>query len=331
MINNDTTISSNAVTFWFQAEKGVDNNTAFFLFWPYSIGKFFASILPNNERYQYECSFDGQPFEDCNSPKPYGDLITEVHHNFQVRTKGILGNTQEPATSFKFISLTASVVKGIIEYNGEPIVNANIKVGKLNDIKLRQTDSVGGFLFRDIRQGHHEVEIDAIIDNISQRYNDTIYIPRASEWKELNLILEKINSAIFISSKTVQAVTKNNFNQDEINPNFRNTTSSPEKDISIEIQSQNISKSKNEKLFKTKLSINASQSILDTIDNVSYYLHPTFKPSIINSTNRNENFSINLNNWGVFTINAKVFFNDNTTRDIELPIEKWLEVLRKDE
>jgi transcription initiation factor IIF auxiliary subunit len=73
--------------------------------------------------------------------------------------------------------------------------------------------------------------------------------------------------------------------------------------------------------------INGSDSELKQIKNVSYYLHPTFKPNILNSTNSDNNFTLNITNWGIFTIKAKVFFNNNDVKDLELSNRKWAEIL----
>jgi hypothetical protein len=109
-------VSSHAVTFYFGVTKEIDDDTSFSSFWPSSLDNFISRIIPAYnpyEAYQYECSFDGQPFEDCSSPKPYGDLPTEVMHIFKVRSKGILGNTQDNATTFNFTSVTQAQLKDL--------------------------------------------------------------------------------------------------------------------------------------------------------------------------------------------------------------------------
>ena len=97
-------IPVNAITFYFESKK--TNNT------------FFDSILSNNiqrEENQFQCSIDGQLFEDCLSPKSYGNLNTEQTHAFQVRAKGILGNTQNTPEIFKFTSITSSSLIGFLK------------------------------------------------------------------------------------------------------------------------------------------------------------------------------------------------------------------------
>ena len=329
-------VSSHAVTFYFNVIK--KSNLSF---WDSPLD-YFISVIPNSDPYkgyQYECSFDGQPFEDCSSPKPYGDLPTEVMHIFKVRSKGILGNTADIAKNFTFTSVTSSTVKGFVDNKGEIIKNANITIDNLNN--TGQTNSAGTFLIKNIGQGDHFVNISALVDNKIQDFSDeaSFFIPRGTEWLEKSLSLEKLAdkgnrtiSDIINGSLVKQTIVQNNIDESKRNPKFnptKNETSMNNESISIALESQKISKKENEKLFETKLWINSSDSVLEKIKNVSYYLHPTFKPNILNSTDSDNNFTINLTNWGIFTINAKVFFDNNETRDLELPLAKWREILLK--
>ena len=297
-------VSSHAVTFYFNVIK--KSNLSF---WDSPLD-YFISVIPNSDPYkgyQYECSFDGQPFEDCSSPKPYGDLPTEVMHIFKVRSKGILGNTADIAKNFTFTSVTSSTVKGFVDNKGEIIKNANITIDNLNNTD--QTNSAGTFLIKNIGQGDHFVNISALVDNKIQDFSDeaSFFIPRSTEWLEKSLSLEKLAdkgnrtiSDIINGSLVKQTIVQNNIDESKRNPKFNptiNETSMNNESISIALESQKISKKENEKLFETKLWINSSDSVLEKIKNVSYYLHPTFKPNILNSTDSDNNFTINLTNW----------------------------------
>jgi hypothetical protein len=54
----------------------------------------------------FQCIFDGSPFEECISPKPYANLQTEEGHIFKVRAEGILGNTDKSPATFSFTTVT---------------------------------------------------------------------------------------------------------------------------------------------------------------------------------------------------------------------------------
>ena len=169
------TIPANAVTFYFKAGQAPDNIYRFLL-WNYSLPQYLPKI---DYSYQFECSFDGSSFEDCNSPKPYFNLQTEATHVFKVKTKGILGNTQNDPSTFSFSSITSSIVKGIVEKYGDPIHNAIVNIDEKDDQYnfSQKTDPIGIFLFNEIGQGSHTYTIyeNKTTDPLS--YNEIFFIP----------------------------------------------------------------------------------------------------------------------------------------------------------
>ena len=115
-------------------------------------------------------------------------------------------------------------------------------------------------------------------------------------------------------------------NESKINPLYKqqkNSSSSLEGKVSLQIVSQNISKNDKERLFKTQLWINASHDTLRNISKVEYYLHPTFIPNKLISSTIENNFGINITNWGIFTINAKVFSKDKGVIGLTLTPYEW--------
>ena len=79
----------------------------------------------------------------------------------------------------------------------------------------------------------------------------------------------------------------------------------------------------NTDLFRTMFWINGSNDIIRNITRVIYYLHPTFTPNVVNSTTRENNFSIIITNWGQFDLRARAFFYNNTVAELKLPINDW--------
>jgi transcription initiation factor IIF auxiliary subunit len=73
----------------------------------------------------------------------------------------------------------------------------------------------------------------------------------------------------------------------------------------------------------SKIRLIASENVLSKIENVTYYLHPTFNPNVITSYAEENEFSITFTNWGKFNLKAKVYFDDGTLKDLELPIDRW--------
>ena len=76
----------------------------------------------------------------------------------------------------------------------------------------------------------------------------------------------------------------------------------------------------NAKYF-AKVYINAPKNTLDRVEYVTYYLHRTFNPSVINATSPENNFAISFRGWGTFDLNAHVFLN-NETNPIGLTLDK---------
>jgi transcription initiation factor IIF auxiliary subunit len=49
---------------------------------------------------------------------------------------------------------------------------------------------------------------------------------------------------------------------------------------------------------------------LDTIDHVTYILHPTFHNPVREIRDRSTRFRLDTSGWGTFTIRARVFYKD---------------------
>ena len=311
-------IPVNAITFYFESQK--TNNTFF---------DFILSKVISKQEDQYQCSLDGQLFEDCISPKSYGNLNTEQTHTFQVRAKGTLGNTQNIPEKFQFTSVTSSNILGVLK--NFPITEEKTMKVYLSNYTgtVDETDNKGGFVLQDIRQGVH-----TLIFNNSKTPECTIYttfIPPGDRFKDVGILnyselafeaslCEKREG---VKSPNQSIGNKSEFNPSEDNPLYKETQNNPTKNISIRTNSTKISAS--EDYFKTLICLDGSKNEIRQVDNVSYYLHPTFTLNIIPSSNADTNFTVSINNWGIFDLKAKVFFEDDSIMDINLPIEEWKE------
>jgi hypothetical protein len=307
-------IPVNAITFYFESKK--TTNT------------FFDSILSyiiSKHDNQYQCSIDGQLFEDCISPKSYGNLNTEQTHTFQVRAKGNLGNTQNVPEKFKFTSVTSSNIIGILKNLPNSVKIMKVHISD-NTGSIDETDNKGGFVLEDVRQGVH-----TLIFNSSSTPECTIhttFIPPGDRFKDLGILnySELAVEASLCEKKGVilpnQSIgNKSEFNPSEENPLYKQTQINTTKNISIKTKSTKLSAS--DDYFKTYICINGSKNELKQVNNVRYYLHPTFTPSILNSSNNDTNFTVSINNWGIFNLKAKVFFKDGSIMDTELSSDEW--------
>ena len=68
--------------------------------------------------------------------------------------------------------------------------------------------------------------------------------------------------------------------------------------------------------FFTTISIDAVENILSKIQNVTYYLHPTFNPNNITAYTKENEFGISFTNWGKFNLTQKYFLKMEQSRTL---------------
>lgn len=56
---------------------------------------------------------------------------------------------------------------------------------------------------------------------------------------------------------------------------------------------------------------------LNSIDHVTYILHPTFHEPVREIRDRSTKFRLDTSGWGTFTIHAKVAYNDNREASLQ--------------
>jgi hypothetical protein len=101
------------------------------------------------------------------------------------------------------------------------------------------------------------------------------------------------------------------------------STSSSSLDRSVTLSQISYHKNDPQNPYSSRIWINASKEVLSEIGMVTYYLHPTFNPNVINATTKENNFGISFTNWGFFDLKAKVFFKDGFIVEIQLPKDQW--------
>jgi hypothetical protein len=67
--------------------------------------------------------------------------------------------------------------------------------------------------------------------------------------------------------------------------------------------------------------IEASDEALDAVEQVTWYLHHTFDPSVVTSTERESNFALSRRSWGKFQIRAEV-----KTAHETIALREWLQL-----
>lgn len=290
IVGNNTSIASRSITFTFNA----DNTDAHF-----------------------ECSLDGEPFELCLSPKHYGNLPTDSEHTFQVRAKGILGNPEHTPLKFNVRAFTSAIVSGVVKNaGGDPLPNIKIFISHIGntttDVRNTTTDDIGGFYFEKTEKGAHFLSIAA---NNGTKYIN-FPIPEGAAEKSLDISLNKLPSLDSAGSPNTI------INESEINKQYSKSESTPP--ITYNVTLMQDGKNTGPNSYFAKVWVEAPNETLSKIDNVTYYLHPTFNPSVILGDSSSNKFGISFTGWGVFNLKAKVYFKDDEVRDLELPKDKWI-------
>lgn len=272
---------------------------------------------------RFECSFDGLPFEECLSPKQYTNLQTEESHIFKVRAKGILGNVDKSPDTFSFTTVTSSSVRGIIKNSTINVDKATILLEPKSAGINTTTDNKGKFYFSGIGQGEHKLHVipnyNYTGSTMGPNFSETFFVSPGSQTTErLTLDLNDLTAEI---AAPLKEIAKRE--QDKINPDFIAGNASFANNYNVNLVQLSQPTSKGTNKFQTDLWLNASESTLSKIDNVTYYLHPTFTPDKVTIHTPENKFGLSFTNWGIFLLKSKVYFNDNTTKDLELPPDQW--------
>jgi hypothetical protein len=316
-VNPGSTIPSRAIRFTFNSDGGPNSH---FLYIEYH-------LLPSNISSVFECSFDGLPFEECISPKHYDNLQTEEEHVFKVRARGILGNADNSPATFRFTSVTSSGIEGKLINSSVVVDRARVWVDSKSAGLNTTTDGKGRFFFRAVGEGTHTLHISPNYTNytsprssIGPNFTERFFVPPGAETVEpLSLDLTSLPLEILPPTKEI-----NKTEQNKVNPSFKGEKNTQGKNYIVKIMQQSEPTNVSDR-FHTKVWLNASESTLSKINNVTYYLHPTFTPNVVTIQTPENKFGLNFTNWGKFNLKAKVYFNDSSSsiKDLSLPPERW--------
>jgi pYEATS domain-containing protein involved in immunity len=319
-VNYGDTIASNSITFNFTAVQ------------PPFLG---IRYSPN-----FQCSFDGAPFADCVPPISYGNLPTEVGHSFQVRAKGILGNLEKSPYKFYFTAITSASVEGVIKRNGTmEVADANItldsKFARITEWlahangletttldsnfnpRTATTDSKGRFQFEGLGQGNQYFVVNYTLDKKPELRKDYFFIPAGEQSKEFDFEFQDMSPVAIPSAGKIS-------DPNATNPEYKRTKDPTKPQIyTIDLAQESKLMQQEPDVLSTKIWLNTSDDVLSKIENVTYYLHPTFNPNVITSYTKENKFLVTFTNWGIFNLKAKVHFENGTVNDLELPTNKW--------
>jgi transcription initiation factor IIF auxiliary subunit len=70
--------------------------------------------------------------------------------------------------------------------------------------------------------------------------------------------------------------------------------------------------------YNFTFSIRASPQTMSQIKFVTYYIHPTFNPSVVTRTYAENSFALSFTGWGKIDQRTKVFFKDGQVKDVRV-------------
>jgi hypothetical protein len=234
--------------------------------------------------------------------------------------------------------MTSTLIEGTVKNGTDQQDNVRFIIGSPLHPFFNQTlDGRGHFELEGIGQGNHKVIVYSKSDG--NTYADSFFISvgtiekkkmdfNIGNWSKYSFQSITNNSDPNVNNSAFES--ESNTTQGEIQENFSCTTLEPAKNTSItndnctaRLSQVSIKSGGIQNPYSTSVSVNASAKVLSEIDKVVYYLHPTFKPNVIPVSTKENNFGISFNNWGIFNLNAKVYFKGGPVLDLLLPWDKW--------
>jgi|GEM_PF-3158163 len=103
-------------------------------------------------------------------------------------------------------------------------------------------------------------------------------------------------------------------NPDPVLPSPKITQDRRSDGIKIHQYSKYVGVRNNSQWWNWGVYLAADRATLSNINCVTYYLHPTFKPSSYRTCNNSNNFRMDSNGWGEFNINIKVENKDGSSK-----------------
>lgn len=318
-VNSGDTITSNSITFNFSSSLS-------------NLSIPMLSHIPIEYFPDFECSFDGSPFEDCVSPKSYGNLNTEVGHSFQVRAKGLLGNFDKTPEKFYFTSITSASIEGIIKNNNTAESNAVFVVDSHSHKNNSTTDTMGRFQLEGIGHGKHNF---IVYSGQEGPRKDYFFVPAGIEIMNVKFDVRNMSPVIVnkdFEQKTIDddKIKRKNNKKSNANGNINSNnkkiaTDNALKEINsnVSLAAQNEYSNNSITPFFTSIWLNATEGDLSKIDKVTYYLPSTFEPNMTSVFTKENNFRISLNHDEKFNVKAIAFFKDHSNQTLEIPSNKW--------
>jgi hypothetical protein len=200
-----------------------------------------------------------------------------------------------------FLYPTSATVEGTVQKMDRPLPDVKARV----DDKFEDMTGDGGrFYVEGIPHGLHHIGI--LTQENNMLYCDQFDVPRGVRNYKIEDMI-KVDAVPQAQNIKATSCTSDIYKRDEKQAPYKvdlmyadgQSKTSTNRDVVVWIKS--------------------SPEVLSSVERVTYYLHNTFKPSVI-TRYPEDKFILLLSAWGQFSIHAKVYFSDKQVKDLDANI-----------
>jgi YEATS family len=209
-------------------------------------------------------------------------------------------------------------IEGVVKKSENPVPFVRIEVYKgayENTTKFNDdTNPRGRFIVEHVQpEGTYDYRILNKTDN-SILFGDELALSRITLDENLGDIdISRIVTEKSPKPQEGQAVNET-INETALNPEFERAEK--QADYQVDLMYEELPSSIDPDFRNITVWAGASPHTSSLIDRVTYFLHPTFEPSIVTRYSRADNFDFSFDAWGQFTLAAKVHFRDSQVKDL---------------
>jgi hypothetical protein len=200
---------------------------------------------------------------------------------------------------------TLTVVEGFVQKGAKPVPRVKVVLDESTTVST--TDS-GRFLFQNVSWGVHAYKVLSVNDQLL--FYDQFSSKQGEKEKNLGVV----------SLDSVPTTRKSEeVKQQAISPAFVMERKQPDYRVELLHRATLLQDSRTDfesNTHRIDVWIAAQDNVLSRIERATYYLHPTFNPSVVSRYSPEDRFSLSFTAWGQFELKAKVYFKDGQVKDL---------------
>ena len=205
----------------------------------------------------------------------------------------------------ELFSPTLAVVEGFVQKEAKPV--PKLKVVLDEKVTVDTTDS-GKFTFKNVSLGEHAFKV--LSENEQLLFSDKFFLVRGEQRMKLDVV--KLDSEP-MAKKTEEV------KQQAINPAFVMERKQPDYRVELLHRATLFQDGRpgfESNTHRIDVWMEGQDNVLSRIERTTYYLHPTFNPSVVSRYSPEDRFSLTFTAWGQFELKAKVYFKDGQVKDL---------------